>query len=150
MAEDMSDLMKNLSSMLNGKEIPKDVKGILENLTNPSDKQKNSGTTENSSNTIPPEMANLFQTFLNSEKKQDEKNSGSDNGFSLDFETILKLKNIMEKMNSSGDDPRANLLLPLKPYLKEGRKHKVDQYVQFLKMEKMLEVLGPLGGEKKK
>ena len=64
MAEDMSDLMKNLSSMLNGKEIPKDVKGILENLTNPSDKQKNSGTTENSSNTIPPEMANLFQTFL--------------------------------------------------------------------------------------
>ena len=39
MAEDMSDLMKNLSSMLNGKEIPKDVKGILENLTNPSYKQ---------------------------------------------------------------------------------------------------------------
>lgn len=150
MAEDMSDLMKNLSSMLNGKEIPEDVKGILENLTNSSDKQKNSGTTENSSNTIPPEMANLFQTFLNSEKKQDEKNSGSDNGFSLDFETILKLKNIMEKMNSSGDDPRANLLLSLKPYLKESRKHKVDQYVQFLKMEKMLEVLGPLGGEKKK
>ena len=56
----------------------------------------------------------------------------------------------MEKMNSSGDDPRANLLLSLKPYLKESRKHKVDQYVQFLKMEKMLEVLGPLGGEKKK
>ena len=150
MAEDMSDLMKNLSSMLNGKEIPEDVKGILENLTNSSDKQKNSGTTEDSSNTIPPEMANLFQTFLNSEKKQDEKNSGSDNGFSLDFETILKLKNIMEKMNSSGDDPRTNLLLSLKPYLKESRKHKVDQYVQFLKMEKMLEVLGPLGGEKKK
>ena len=150
MAEDMSDLMKNLSSMLNGKEIPEDVKGILENLTNSSDKQKNSGTTEDSSNTIPPEMANLFQTFLNSEKKQDEKNSGSDNGFSLDFETILKLKNIMEKMNSSGDDPRTNLLLSLKPYLKESRKYKVDQYVQFLKMEKMLEVLGPLGGEKKK
>lgn len=150
MAEDMSDLMKNLSSMLNGKEIPEDVKGILENLTNSSDKQKNSGTTEDSSNTTPPEMANLFQTFLSSEKKQDEKNSGSDNGFSLDFETILKFKNIMEKMNSSGDDPRANLLLSLKPYLKESRKHKVDQYVQFLKMEKMLEVLGPLGGEKKK
>lgn len=149
MAEDMSDLMKNLSSMLNGKEIPKDVKGILENLTNSSDKQKNSGTTEDSSNTIPPEMANLFQTFLNSEKKQDEKNSGSDNGFSLDFETILKLKNIMEKMNSSGDDPRANLLLSLKPYLKESRKKKVDQYVKLFGLGKAFETFNFLGGENK-
>lgn len=150
MAEDMSDLMKNLSSMLNGKEIPEDVKQLLENLGHSASKQESSDTTETTSNTIPPEMANLFQTFLNSDKKQDEKDTKSDSGFSLDFETIMKLKTIMEKLNANGDDPRANLLLSLKPYLKESRKHKVDQYVQFLKMEKILEVLGPLGGEQKK
>ena len=35
--------------------------------------------------------------------------------------------------------------MSLKPYLKESRRNKVDQYVQLLKMEKIFEVINPLG-----
>lgn len=62
----------------------------------------------------------------------------------------MKMKNIMEKMKNSGNDPRANLLMSLKPYLKETRKDKVDQYVKMLNMSKVVEMLNNSGGEAKK
>lgn len=62
----------------------------------------------------------------------------------------MKMKNIMEKMKNSGNDPRANLLMSLKPYLKETRKDKVDQYVKMLNMSKVVEMLNNSGGETKK
>ena len=64
--------------------------------------------------------------------------------------TILKLKQVMEKMNQSKDDPRSNLLLSLKPYLKPSRKQKVDQYIQLFNMGSIMENLNPMGGEKTK
>ena len=68
----------------------------------------------------------------------------------FDIGTIMKMKKIMDSMKSSGDDPRANLLKSLKPYLKESRKEKVDQYIQIFGMGKMFEMLGPLGGDNNK
>lgn len=122
---DMSNLMNQINSMLQNNEIPDDIKNMINNFKNSSSSPKN---------------------------EKDDKNSDTSGSSSpeIDINTILKMKQIIDSMNSNKDDPRANLLMSLKPYLKESRKHKVDQYVQFLKMEKMLEVLGPLGGEKKK
>ena len=51
--------------------------------------------------------------------------------------------------NRSQNDPRANLLKSLKPYLKPSRKDKVDQYIKLFSMGKAFEILNPLGGEKK-
>ena len=55
----------------------------------------------------------------------------------------------MDKMNQKKDDPRSNLLLSLKPYLKPSRKQKVDQYIQLFSMTEILEALNSTGGEKK-
>ncbi len=79
--------------------------------------------------------------------------SNTNNPFSnIDMNTILKIKQIMEKMNQKKDDPRANLLLSLKPYLKPSRKQKVDQYIELFQMGSVMENLGPMfmGGEKTK
>ena len=46
----------------------------------------------------------------------------------------------MEKM-SSNNDPRANLLYSLKPYLRNERKDKIDQYANLLNMTKIAELL---------
>lgn len=54
----------------------------------------------------------------------------------------------MEKMQSPKDDPRSNLLLSLKPYLKNSRKSKVEQYVQLFNMTKVMEAFNENGGEK--
>ena len=56
---------------------------------------------------------------------------------------------IIDKMNAK-DDPRANLLQSLKPYLKESRQSKVDQYIQLMNMSKVMEVFPFMGGDKKK
>ena len=67
----------------------------------------------------------------------------------FDMDTMLKMKSIIDNMNRSQNDPRANLLKSLKPYLKPSRKDKVDQYIKLFSMGKAFEILNPLGGEKK-
>ena len=46
----------------------------------------------------------------------------------------------MENMNNK-NDPRANLLYSLKPYLRETKQEKLDQYVNLLKVSQIAEVL---------
>ena len=55
----------------------------------------------------------------------------------------------MSSINSNKHDPRANLLMSLKPYLKESRKKKVDEYVKLFSIGKAFEAFGSLGGENK-
>ena len=66
----------------------------------------------------------------------------------FDFETILKMKSIIDKMNVK-DDPRSNLLLSLKPYLKESRKSKIDLYIQLMNISRVMEVFPFMGGDSK-
>ena len=54
--------------------------------------------------------------------------------------TILKMKSILENMNNK-NDPRANLLYSLKPYLRDSKKNKVDQYVNMLNISKIADFL---------
>ena len=88
-------------------------------------------------------------TYEDSKKTENPSNttshdsSDNNNNFNIDIETMLKVKKAMDKMNSNQNNPRTNLLLSLKPYLKPSRKDKVDQYIKLLNMENMLEVFKP-------
>ena len=62
--------------------------------------------------------------------------------------TMLKMKSIIDSMNKSQNDPRANLLRSLKPYLKPSRKEKVDQYIRLFSMGKVFEMMNPSKGGK--
>lgn len=122
-------------------------------------------------NNISPEMVNnLFNMFNNSNNVNNNQNSGSNssddsphqdyNNFTnnsenlfgnsgIDFETIMRMKSIIDKMNTK-DDPRSNLLNSLKPYLKDSRKSKIDQYIQLMNMSKVIDVFPFMGGDTKK
>ena len=76
--------------------------------------------------------------FNNSNNSNTSSNNTSSNN--IYFETILKIKSIMEKINNK-HDPRSNLLLSLKPYLKESRKNKIEQYIQIFNMTSIIDVL---------
>ena len=52
----------------------------------------------------------------------------------------MKMKSIMENMNNK-NDPRANLLYSLKPYLRDSKKNKVDQYVNMLNISKIAYIM---------
>lgn len=68
----------------------------------------------------------------------------------FDINMLLKMKSIMDKMNTNKNDPRSNLLMSLKPYLKESRKSKVEQYVKLFNMTKIIDVFNQNGGENSK
>ena len=97
-------------------------------------------------------LSNLVSMFNNSSSSNSNASSNAteNNGPSIDMETLLKMKTIMEKMNNNKNDPRSQLLLSLKPYLKDSRKEKVEQYIKLFNMSKVLEVLNFTGGDKKK
>lgn len=97
---------------------------------------------------ISPEMINNLMDMLNnnssSNNDQEAKSNSPNSGF--DFDTILKMKSIIDKMNVQ-NDPRSNLLYSLKPYLNENRKSKIDQYVQLMNISRAMEIFPFFGGE---
>lgn len=121
---DMNNIMDQISSMLQNNEIPDDIKNMINNFKNSS---SSSSDTKNSS----------------------DSNSESSATPDIDINTILKMKQVMDSMNTNKNDPRANLLMSLKPYLKESRKKKVDQYVKLFGLGKAFEAFNFLGGENK-
>lgn len=106
------EMMQNLSSMMNQSN---------SNTTNDND----TTTNENTSHTNTSSNANTKNNFDFS---------------NLDMNTILKMKSMMEKMNTS-NDPRSNLLYSLKPYLRNEKKEKIDQYASLLSFAKIAELM---------
>ena len=92
---------------------------------------------------ISPEMVDNIMSMLNNNKHSDSQNN-STNSSDIDIDTILKMKSIMDKMNSKNNDSRSMLLQSLRPYLKESRRNKLDQYIQ---MSKIIDILPLIGGE---
>ena len=90
---------------------------------------------------ISPEMIENIMSMLNSNTNSESQNNSVN---SFDIETIIKIKSIMDKMNSKNNDSRSMLLQSLRPYLKESRRSKLDQYIQ---MSKIIDILPLLGGE---
>lgn len=100
---------------------------------------------------ISPEMIQNFSSMMSQNNKQNASQStsntshnGSHNTNNFDFSqidmnTILKMKSVMDKLNDS-NDPRSNLLYSLKPYLREEKKGKLDQYANLLNVAKIADL----------
>ena len=95
---------------------------------------------------ITPEMISNLVNMLKSESSSNTINSTFGNHVNdntstnnIDMETILKIKTIIENLNKK-DDPRSNLLYSLKPYLRESRQKKLDQYVNLLKITQITDL----------
>lgn len=123
MGDNMSEMMEKLNGMLKGKEIPDNIKDMLGSVMN-GQSNSTSDTNTNSSNN----------------------SSSTDN---IDINTILKMQQIIKAMNSEKSNSSVNLLRSLKPYLKQSRQDKVEQYIQLFNMEKVIELMNHTGGDKK-
>ena len=104
---------------------------------------------------ISPEMIQNFSKMLNnSNEKIDNNNTDSVNDFSksfdnsasnstlnnIDMETIIKITSALNQMNDK-NDPRSNLLYSLKPYLRDEKKGKLDQYANLLNITKIANIM---------
>ena len=100
-------------------------------------------------NEIPSDLKNIINGFKASSNNNSSEKSNDSSSPEIDINTILKMKQVMDSINSNKDDPRTNLLLSLKPYLKESRQKKVDQYIKLFGIGKAFETFNILGGESK-
>lgn len=60
--------------------------------------------------------------------------------FDFDLDTIIKFKKIFNQINDL-NTPRNNLLYSLKPFLRDEKKKKLDQYIKIANLLKVLEIL---------
>lgn len=119
--EDMSNLISEFSKMVEKNGIPDNLKDIISNMNSDNKKENNSNNNDDVSS---------FD-FNN-----------------IDIQTFLKLKSALDKMNSK-DNPNTKLLLALKPYLKDNKKEKLDQYIKLMNISSILEVFNNNEGDKK-
>ena len=148
MDNNMNDLINNIKNMVNSGNIPPEIQQMRKSM-----KYSDNNSPNNSSNIdinkilsqVSPEMLNNLSSSLNSNSSN---NNSNQNNFNLDMNTILKMKSIMESMNNK-NDPRANLLYSLKPYLRESKKDKVDQYVNMLNISKIADFMNKPNVDKK-
>ena len=148
MSNNMDDLFANVKKMVDSGNIPDDIKQMMNILQNNSAPQ-NSGASQTPSNSTPdlnnilsqvsPEMINNLGNMLNS-NNQSNQNPSQNGNFNIDMNTMMKMKSIMENMNNK-NDPRANLLYSLKPYLRDSKKDKLEQYVNLLNVSKIAELM---------
>ena len=94
---------------------------------------------------ISPEMIQNFQNMLNSNSSnsnQNNKETNTSNNLDLskiDMNTMMKITSMLNNMNNK-DDPRTNLIYSLKPYLRDSKKEKIDQYANLLNITKMADL----------
>lgn len=76
----------------------------------------------------------------NSNSQNVENTEFSKNNFDFDITTLLKFKNIFDKANNN-NNPRNRLLFSLKPFLKDNKKEKLDQYIKIANILYVINIL---------
>ena len=155
MSNNMDDLFANVKKMVDSGNIPDDIKQMMNNFQNSSNPPNPQPSSTNSTpdlnnilSQVSPEMINNLGNMLNSNTQSNQSSSQNGN-FNLDMNTIMKMKSIMDNMNNK-NDPRANLLYSLKPYLRNSKKDKLDQYVNLLNVSKIAEMMNQNNNDNKK
>jgi len=157
MSNNMDDLFANVKKMVDSGNIPDDIKQMMNNLQHNSATQSSGRPSSSASatpdlsnilNQVSPEMLNNLGSMLNSNNQSSQSSSPNGN-FNLDMNTIMKMKSIMENMNNK-NDPRATLLYSLKPYLRDTKKDKLDQYVNLLNVSKIANIMNKNNDDNKK
>ena len=150
MSDKMDDLFASVKKMVDSGNIPDDVKQMMNNLQGSSNSGSQNPMSNNGSNNmdinnilsqVSPEMLNNFSNMMNSNNQSSPNSTATNsNNFNIDMNTIMKMKSVMDNMNSK-NDPRANLLYSLKPYLRDSKKNKLDQYVNMLNNSKIADIM---------
>ena len=125
--------MNKLKNMINNGDLNNIISQIPpEMMQNVSSAINNNNTNNNNTNNTP--------NFSNDSSNTSSSSTTNNNFNNIDMNTILKMKSVIDNMNNK-NDPRSNLLNSLKPYLRDSRKEKIDQYANLLNFAKIAELL---------
>ena len=133
--------MKNIKNMVDNGNLSDAISQISpEMMQNFSKMLSNKNNSQNQNNT----QNSSFDSNQQNCNESNNNSSNTNNNFdfsNLDMDTIMKLSSAFGKMKNSKNDPRANLLNSLKPYLRDEKKGKIDQYMNLLNVSKIAEIM---------
>ena len=135
------DSKQTLNNMLSqvSPEMLNNLSSMLQSNNSSGGSNYNSGASAGSN--YNSNSSNSFnQNFRPSNGSNYSSNNNSNNNFNLDPETLMKMTSVISAMNQK-DNPGNNLLHSLKPYLRDSRKDKLDQYANLLNLSKIAEVM---------
>lgn len=140
--------MKNIKNMVDSGNLSDAISQISpEMMQNFSKMLSNQSGTSSQNNSVNQEniQANTKNQHNSAQEDYSQNvNSDSSNNFdfsNIDMDTIMKFSSIFGKIKNSKNDPRANLLNSLKPYLRDEKKGKIDQYMNLLNVSKIAEIM---------
>lgn len=142
--------MKNIRNMVDNGNISDAISSISPEMIQNISKMLSN---QNSNNNDKAYGNNATSQINNINSGKNNINNSSDNNFDIngiDMNTIMKMSSVIKKMNNSKDDPRANLLNSLKPYLREGKKEKLNDYMNLLNITKIAEIIKENNNENNK
>ena len=140
-----NDTMNQIKNLVNGGNISDALSKISpEMIQNFSNMMNSNGLNNNIQNNM---NQNNNQNNNHNNNQNISQNGSGDNSIpnfdfsNSDMNTTMKISSAFGNMNNNKNDPRANLLNSLKPYLRDNKKEKLDSYVNLLNMSKIAEVL---------
>lgn len=133
------EMIQNFSKMLSNQ-------NNTNNQQNQNQQQNKNNYDNNNNNHFNNTQNNNSNNNFNNNQSSNSNinNSNSSNNFdfsNIDMNTIMKMTSVLGKMNNNQNDPRANLLNSLKPYLRDSKKGQLDNYMNLLNVSKIAEIM---------
>lgn len=145
--------MNNIKNLVDNGNLSEAISNIspemIQNFSKMFSGQNNPSTTNNdnyNTNSTNSNVNNTNTSSTNNVNTSSTSHTGNSSGIpnidlsGIDMNTIMKMSSAFGKMNNS-NDPRANLLNSLKPYLRDDKKGKLDNYMNLLNVTKIAEIM---------
>lgn len=139
------NMMNKIKNMVDNGNISEAMSQISPEMIQNFSKLMNQNNSNNLNNYNTSIQSNINNSNIN-DSHADEHKDQSNADFSnlnlnnLDMNTMMKITSALSQMNNK-NDPRANLLYSLKPYLRDSKKNKLDQYAQLLNITKIADIM---------
>lgn len=102
-------------------------------------------------NQVPPEIATMMKSMnqnnINNNSKNNQNNS-SQNNMNNNIQNNLNNSSQNNLNNLIGSDNISNLLEALRPYMRDSKKEKIDEYIKLVKMGKVANLFNMLNNNK--
>ena len=112
---------------------------------------------EENSSENQPDLSNIINRFNNILKDkdinlgkilEDDEEQNDALNFDFDLDTIIRFKNLYQKINDN-NNPRNRLLYSLKPFLRESRKKKLDEYIKIANLLGVISIINDINSSGK-
>ena len=91
------------------------------------------------------DLNQILENFQSTSSNENTTNSQNDSN-QFDPEILLKMQKLLSLLNKNKDSKDEVLLKALKPYMRDSRKEKIDQYIKLLHILNLFEKFQEMGG----